>query len=123
MSKMWGCFQGVGRLNEKKENRRVLNSYGYFNDDLGCICILNAFLKGDTNVKIEKGKSGRGKTLPAGNLPLISTSEYNNGISGFEVPLLFRPQFSKVKRRFVFEIRQVSDTLTPNVGVSDDTPV
>ena len=32
---------------------------------------------------IEKGKSGRGKTLPAGNFPLISTSEYNNRISEF----------------------------------------
>ena len=36
---------------------------------------------------------------------------------------LFRPKISKVKRRFVFENREVSDTLTPNVGVSGDTPV
>ncbi len=36
---------------------------------------------------------------------------------------LFRPQFSKVKTSFVFEIRQESDTLTPNVDVSDDTLV
>ena len=36
---------------------------------------------------------------------------------------LFRPQFSKVKISFVSQIRQESDTLTPNVGVSDDTPV
>ena len=32
---------------------------------------------------INKGKSGRVKTLPSGYLPLISTSEYNNGISSF----------------------------------------
>ena len=36
---------------------------------------------------------------------------------------LFGPKFSKVKIRFVFEIREVSDTLTPNVGVFGDTPV
>ena len=36
---------------------------------------------------------------------------------------LFRPLFRKVKRRFVFEIRQVSDTLTPNGGVCGDTLV
>ena len=36
---------------------------------------------------------------------------------------LFGPKFRKVKRRFVFEIREVSDTLTPNVGVCSDTPV
>ena len=36
---------------------------------------------------------------------------------------LFGPQFRKVKRRFVFEIRQVSDTLTPNGGVCGDTLV
>ena len=36
---------------------------------------------------------------------------------------LFGPQFSKVKIRFVFEIREVSDTLTPNGGVCGDTPV
>ena len=30
---------------------------------------------------IGTGKSGRGVNLPEGNLPLISTSEYNNGIS------------------------------------------
>ena len=32
---------------------------------------------------IKKGKSGRVKTLPLGYLPLISTSELNNGISNF----------------------------------------
>ena len=32
-------------------------------------------------------------------------------------------QFSKVKRRFVVEIREVSDTPVPNVGVCGDTPV
>ena len=36
---------------------------------------------------------------------------------------LFGPQFRKVKRRFFVEIPQVSNTLTPNVGVSGDTPV
>ena len=36
---------------------------------------------------------------------------------------LFRPKFSKFKTSFFFEIREVSDTLTPNVDVSDDTPV
>jgi len=36
---------------------------------------------------------------------------------------LFRPLFRKVKIRFAAEILQVSDSLTPNVGVSDDTPV
>ena len=37
---------------------------------------------------------------------------------------LFRPKISKVKRRFVVEIREVSNGfLTPNVGVSDYTPV
>ena len=36
---------------------------------------------------------------------------------------LFRPQFSKVKTSFFFEIRQVLDTLMPNVDVSDDTLV
>ena len=36
---------------------------------------------------------------------------------------LFRPKFSKVKRRFVVEIREVSNTLTSNAGVSGDTPV
>ena len=40
-----------------------------------------------------------------------------------EVTRLFRPNFSKVKTSFVSEIREVSDTLTPNVDVSDDTPV
>ena len=32
---------------------------------------------------------------------------------------LFRPQFRKVKIRFVVEIREVPNTLTPNAGVSD----
>ncbi len=32
---------------------------------------------------IKKGNSGRVKTLPPGHLPLISTSELNNGISSF----------------------------------------
>ena len=32
---------------------------------------------------------------------------------------LFRPQFRKVKIRFLSEIREVSNTLTPHVGVSD----
>ena len=36
---------------------------------------------------------------------------------------LFRPKISKVKTRFFAEIRAVSDTLTPNVGVFGDTPV
>ena len=36
---------------------------------------------------------------------------------------LFRPKISKVKTRFVVEILQVSNTLTPNVGVSDYRPV
>ena len=36
---------------------------------------------------------------------------------------LFRPKFRKVKIRFFVEIREVSDTLTPNVGVCGDTPV
>ena len=36
---------------------------------------------------------------------------------------LFRPQFSKFKTSFFVEIREVSDTLTPNVGVSRYTPV
>ena len=36
---------------------------------------------------------------------------------------LFRPKFSKVKTSFVVEIREVSDTLTLNADVSDDTPV
>ncbi|MDE0465644.1 MAG: hypothetical protein OYL97_01205 [Candidatus Poribacteria bacterium] len=36
---------------------------------------------------------------------------------------LFRPKFSKVKPSFVFEIPQVSDTLTPNAGVCGDTLV
>ena len=30
---------------------------------------------------------------------------------------LFRPQFRKVKPIFLAEIREVSDTLTPNAGV------
>ena len=36
---------------------------------------------------------------------------------------LFRPQFSKVKTSFFPDIREVSNTLTPNAGVSDYTPV
>ena len=36
---------------------------------------------------------------------------------------LFRLQFDKVKRRCVVEIPEVSNTLTPNAGVCDDTPV
>ena len=36
---------------------------------------------------------------------------------------LFRPQFSKVKTSFLLEIREVSNTLTPSVGVFGDTPV
>ena len=36
---------------------------------------------------------------------------------------LLGPEFSKVKTRFVSEIRQVSDTLTLSEGVFDDTPV
>ena len=36
---------------------------------------------------------------------------------------LFRPKISKVKTSFVAQIRQVSNTLMPNVGVSGDTPV
>ena len=36
---------------------------------------------------------------------------------------LFRPKFSKVKTSFFVEIREVSDTLTPNAGVCGDTPV
>ena len=32
-------------------------------------------------------------------------------------------QFRKVKTSFVVKIRQVSNTLTPHVDVSDDTPV
>ena len=36
---------------------------------------------------------------------------------------LFRPKISKVKTSFVAQIRQVSNTLMPNVDVSGDTPV
>ena len=36
---------------------------------------------------------------------------------------LLGPKFRKVKTSFFSEIRQVSNTLTPNAGVSDDTPV
>ena len=36
---------------------------------------------------------------------------------------LFRPKISKVKPSFVAEIRQVSNTLTPNAGVFGDTLV
>ena len=36
---------------------------------------------------------------------------------------LFRPQFRKFNPSFAARIPQVSNTLTPNVGVSDDTPV
>ena len=36
---------------------------------------------------------------------------------------LFRPQFRKVKTSFVVEIREVSNTLTLNAGVSGDTLV
>jgi len=32
---------------------------------------------------------------------------------------LFKPQFSKVKTRFVVQNRQVSDTLTPSDDVSE----
>ena len=32
-------------------------------------------------------------------------------------------QFRKVNPSFVFEIREVSNTLTPNAGVCGDTPV
>ena len=42
---------------------------------------------------------------------------------GVKCHRLFRPKFRKVKRRFFVEIREVSDTLTLNVGVSGDTPV
>ena len=42
---------------------------------------------------------------------------------GLKCPRLFRPKFSKFKTRFVVEILQVSNTLTPNVGVSDYRPV
>ena len=41
------------------------------------------FLLIDFFESIGKGKSGRGKTLPPGDFPLVSTSEYNNGISEF----------------------------------------
>ena len=34
---------------------------------------------------------------------------------------LFEPKFSKVKRRFVVEIRQVSDTLMLSEGVCGET--
>ncbi len=34
---------------------------------------------------------------------------------------LFGPQFSKVNPSFVSQIRQMSDTLTPNVGVFGET--
>ena len=36
---------------------------------------------------------------------------------------LLGPTFRKVKTSFFAEIRQVSNSPTPNVGVSDDTPV
>ena len=36
---------------------------------------------------------------------------------------LFRPQFSKFYPSFFSQIREVSNILTPNAGVSDYTPV
>ena len=42
---------------------------------------------------------------------------------GLKCYRLFRPQFSKVKTSFFPDIREVSNTLTPNAGVSDYTPV
>ncbi len=43
--------------------------------------------------------------------------------NGLKCYRLFRPQFSKVKTSFFPDIREVSNTLTPNAGVSDYTPV
>ena len=42
---------------------------------------------------------------------------------GVKCHRLFRPQFRKVKTSFVVEIREVSNTLTLNAGVSGDTLV
>ena len=44
-------------------------------------------------------------------------------IAGVKCHRLFRPQFRKVKIRFVSQIRQESDTLTPSEDVSGDTLV
>ena len=51
---------------------------------------------------VERGRSGRNKKLPPGDLPLISTSEYNNGIS------------SMVDRREVSKIYQDTITISSN---------
>ena len=40
-----------------------------------------------------------------------------------EVPTLIRAKIPKVKTSFFAQIQEVSNTLTPNVGVSGDTPV
>ena len=46
------------------------------------------------------------------------------GVDGYlKCQRLFRPKFSKFKTSFFVENQEVSDTLTLNVGVSDDTPV
>ncbi len=58
----------IDRKGKEKELR--LPKCGLFN--------LTTFFK-----SIKKGNSGRVKTLPLGSLPLISTSEFNNGISSF----------------------------------------
>ena len=44
-------------------------------------------------------------------------------IAGLKCHRLFRPKISKVKTSFVFEIRRVSNILTPNEVVSGDTRV
>ena len=74
-------------------------------------------------LKLRKVKVDEAKHYPLVISHSLAHRSITMGFRDLKCHLLFGPQFSKVKRRFVFEIRQVSDTLTPNVGVSDDTPV
>ena len=50
--------------------------------------------------------------------PLVLTSKQRN----VKCQRLLGPKFHKVKTSFVVKIRQVSNTLMPNAGVSGDTP-